>query len=303
MKRKYLYFALMGILGLLFVSCNNSDEPVTPSLYRISCIHSDSSHQLFEYDSSGRISEWKYRDSAENPLDKYNSTYKYFEEEGLIEISSEEKRGDDTWVFNEKLYRNHNGTASHATGNVTIWKDGEFLLMKKNYTVEFHYNSSSQLTNIGIVEKRTDDAGWEEANGLEWFIELEWKENNLMKHIEYSNIDYPYVCRTFAYYGGETADYMPIVPGPILRHYYLPLQYQGVFGPQSVCLVKDITTSSYSTTYSSTFTYDMSASIHSSAIDGYSEFRNGKEIKYTILWDSYKYCSYTHMTLPTKREE
>ena len=287
MERKSLHFAFMVILGLLFVSCNSSNEPVSPSQYRISWIHSDSSLQLFDYDSSGRISIWKYVDSTQIPSDEYNSTYKYFEEEGLIEISSEEKRGADTWIFKEKLFLNQDGTASHANGNVTIMKDGEYLLIKKNYVVEFHYNSLRQLTNIGIVEKRADDTGWEEATGLEWFIELEWKENNLIKYAEYSNINKPSFCRTFAYYGGETVHYMPILQGSILRHYYLPLQYQGLFGSQSVGLVKDMTVFSNSTTNSSTLSYDISTSIYSSAIEGYSILINGKEIKYTVSWESY----------------
>lgn len=231
---------------------------------------------------------WKYDDSSQNPSDEYNSTYKYFEEEGMIEISSEEKRGANIRVFNERLFLNQNGTASHATGSVTVLKEGEYLLMKKNYSVEFHYNSSRQLINIGIVEKLTDDTGWEEANGLGWFIELEWKENNLTKYSEYSNINKAIFSRTFTYYGVGAIHYMPIVQGPILRHYYLPLQYQGLLGAQSVSPVKDMRDTSNSTTYSSTFSYDIATTIYISVIEGYSEHINGKEIKYTIAWDSYK---------------
>lgn len=46
-----LCFVFMGVPGLLIVSCNNNDGLVTPAQYRISWIHSDSSLQLFEYDS------------------------------------------------------------------------------------------------------------------------------------------------------------------------------------------------------------------------------------------------------------
>lgn len=277
----------MSLLGLLTVSCSNNDEPATPPQYRISEIHSDNSLQLFEYNPSGRISAWKYKDLTQHSSDACSATYKYLENEGTIEIHSEEQRGADTWSFNETLYLNPNGTASHATGSVTIMNEDDRLLMKKNYSVDFHYNSLHQLTNINIEEKRTDDNGWEEVNGLEWFIALEWTDNNLTKYSEYSNINKPYLSKTFTYYGGETAHYLPIVQGPILRHYYLPLQYQGLLGSQSVSLVRDMAVSSNSLNYSSTFSYDISASIYSSAIEGYSELTRGKEINYTIVWDSY----------------
>ena len=284
MKRKCLHFALMSVSVFLTVSCSDNNEPVPPPQYRISRICSDNSLQLFEYDASGRISEWKYEDLTQAPSDMYNSTYSYSEEEGAIEINSTEQRGDDTWSFNERLYLNQDGTASHATGNVTISGNGE-LMMMKNYSATFHYNSSHQLTKIDVVEKRTDGAGWEESGGLQWFIEMEWDENNLITYSEYSNRDYPMFSKTFTYYEGDTAHYIPVVQGPILRHYYLPLQYQGLFGTQSVGLVKEASLSSNSLNHSTTFSYDLSVSIYNSVVERYSEFVRGSEVEYTVTWD------------------
>ena len=285
MKRKCLHFALMSVLVFLIVSCSNNDDPVTPPQYRISRICSDNLLQLFEYDASGRISEWKYEDLTQDRSDTYNSTYRYSGEEGVIEINSTEQRGDETWSFNERLYLNQDGTASHATGNVTILGNGEWLLMKKNYLVSFHYNSSHQLTKIDVEEKRTNDTGWEESGGLQWFIEMEWDENNLITYSEYSNRDYPMFSKTFTYYEGDTAHYIPIMQGPILRHYYLPLQYQGLFGPQSVGLVKEASFSSNFLNHSTTFSYDLSVSVYNSVVEKYSEFVRGAEVECTITWD------------------
>ena len=64
---EYVGFALMCVLVFVIVSCSNNDEPVTPPQYRISRICSDNLLQLFEYDASGRISEWKYEDLTQYP--------------------------------------------------------------------------------------------------------------------------------------------------------------------------------------------------------------------------------------------
>jgi hypothetical protein len=285
MRIQILYYSLIGILVLPIVSCTGNEDPITPSQYRISWIYSDYSYQLFEYNTSGRISEWKYGDSTEEPF--CQSKYQYIKDEGAIVITSEEKRGTDIWYFNEKLYLNQNGTGSHATGNVAIMKDGEWLMMTKNYKADFQYNTSSQLTKVTIVEKRTNDTGWEEPNGLEWFIELDWKENNLVKLVEYSNPTHPSLTKTFTYFDGVTAHYIPNVHSSILRYYYLPLQYQGVFGAQSIGLIKDAFITSEYLNYSSVFSYDISSSIYSPTVEKYSEFINDREIKYTIGWESY----------------
>ncbi len=289
MKRTHLHLALISIPGLLIVSsCDSDEEKITPPEYRVSWIASDDSYQLFEYDASGRISEWIYDDSSQSPSWVFQSTYRYLDDEDAILITSQENRGSDIWSFNEKLHLSQHGTASHATGDVTIMKDGELLLLKKNYTVDFQYNSSHQLTKLNIVEKIAGDNGPADRTGLEWFIELEWDENNLTKHSEYSNAGRPTLTKTFTYFGGNTTHYRPIVQGPILRHYYLPLQYQGILGLQSIGLVKDEVVSSQNMSYSSTFSYDISSSVYSSAVEEYSESRNDKAIKYIVAWESYK---------------
>ena len=287
MKSKILHLVLLSLPGLAFVSCDNEEEPqVNPTEYRISWIHSDDSYQLFEYDSSGRISEWKYGESATGQS-AIQSTYEYTSGENVIAIISKEKRGDDTWNFDENLYLDQNGTASHAIGSVIVTRSDGGRLMKKNYTADFKYNSSAQLAGIKIVEKLADDSGWEETNGLELQVVLEWAGgNNLVKYSEFSNPEHPIITRAFTYYGGESAHNMPVVQGPILRPYYLPLQYQGILGRQSVGLVKEMTAASNDRSFVTTFSYDISTSVYSSIVESYSASRDSKETTFTLGWDT-----------------
>lgn len=284
MKETCLQLALIGLSGLLFASCDSNDEPAPSPQYRISRIHSEESLQMFEYDATGRISEWKHEDLKSSNM--YKSTYRYLDGEDAISIESEEKRGDDTWNFSEKLYLNPDGTAGHAAGRVTVTNRG-IRMMTKNYTADFHYNPQQQLTKIDTEEKRIDDYGWEETNGLRWSVELDWENCNLVRYLEYSNPDRPMTSISFTYFGGETAHYIPIVQRPIFRSYYLPLQYQGVLGYRPAGLVKERVVTSPLMNMATTFSYDISASIYNSAVEAYYEHRDGKDIKHTVVWDAY----------------
>lgn len=282
-KVDYCLVLLMCIFALLTISCDRDETPVTQPQYRISWIYSDDSYEIFEYDASGRVSGWRYGDMTSK---LYESSYSYSEDENSIIIAAEEERGDNIWIFNEELFLDESGKASHARGDVTITdKNREMQLMKKNYAVNFRYNQLRQLTVIDIVEKRIDNYGWEESVGLEWTVELEWDEDNLVRYTEYSNPEHPMVDRTFKYFGGETAHYIPIVQGSILRSYYLPFQYQGILGRQSAGMVKEMMILSYNTNYNLTFSYDIASSIYSSAVEGYSEVRGGREVSYTVAWE------------------
>lgn len=277
---KYLNSIISCILVSLLASCNSNDEPVNPPEYRISWIHFDESYQSFDYNADGYVSKWEYNDTPFH----YTASYSYPESENMILITAEEQIGEDTWSYDEKLYLNPNGTASHAKGIATLKNNGE-LLMKKNFTMEFQYNSSGQLIKVNTAEKRTNDTGWEEPTSLEWCAEIEWQDNDLVRYSEYSYPEYPTLAKTFAYFGAETTHYLPIVQGPVVRRYYLPLQYQGVLGKLSVSLVKTMEVTSNQSLQKIDFSYDISASVYNSWIEGYTELKNGKETKYTIGWE------------------
>ena len=274
MKNYHLAIACYAIAGL-FASCNSSkNEPINPEEYLISSITSDDTHELFDYDASGQISKWEYKEQEYS----YKASYSYIKEENAIEIASEEKIAD-TRIFNEKLYLNQNGIADHAEGTVVIkFSNGEQMM--KNYTVDFHYNSSCQLAEVNIAEKSTDETGWEASKALEWTAELEWADNNLILYREYTNPRHPTIEKEYNYFGLQQVKYMPIVQGCIVRSYYLPLQYQGILGKQSESLVKNMTI--HSTTH---FSYDIRTTTYTSNVERYTEIRNGKEITYTIKWE------------------
>ena len=279
---KLLHIATMLGLAALTCSCDGNDEPVVnPPQYRISWIYSDAAYQVFEYDNAGRIAEWNFKGGANMSVE---STFDYQEDSKSIKIKSEEKLTDkDVWTFDEILYLNPDGTASRAEGTVILSTDGS--RMTKNYTADFKYNSSRQLTKINTSEAVVNDYG-QTDKPLDWAVELDWKDNNLVKYTEYSNPDYPMTIREYEYFGGQTADFLPIVQGCIFRRYYLPLQYQGVLGTNSVSMVKTMEVVSNNSDITTDYSYKMSSSIYSSFVEEYTELRNGCESVYTVGWDS-----------------
>ncbi len=244
--------------------------------------------QIYDYNSLGQLTEWRYQISAPGESVRYNTSYNYSEEGDLIKIVSDETVNDETRHFEEELHLNENGTASHATGKVII--EGQ-LSMMKNYTVEFNYNSSRQLTKVDISEKRTNSTGWEEPYPLNWSAELEWNGKNLSKYSEYSNPAKPMITKSYSYYGdSKIVDYQPILQGPIVRAYYLPLQYMGILGKQSAALLKRMEIShNQSQPVVTSFSYDMETTINNSMVIDYTVHQNDRTTEYYIAWDNYDY--------------
>lgn len=278
---KSVYFVLLLALAVLIWSCGSNEEPVSPPQYRISWIYADEAYHIFEYDVAGRIVKWDYNGS---PNMSVASTFEYREQTNTIEIKSEETLTEkDVWSFDETLYLNPDGTADHVVGTVVLNFDGSRMI--KNYTVDFQYNSSRQLVKLNAAERVVNDYG-QEGSPLEWSAGLEWDGNNLVKYTEFSNPAIPMITKNYEYFGGQTVDYLPIVQGCILRRYYLPLQYQGVLGMNSVGLVKRMEVMSNNGDITTDFSYKMSASIYSSRVEEYTESRNGRESVYTVGWES-----------------
>lgn len=288
------HLAISCALVLLAASCHGKEEEpvVLPPQYRISCIQSETSTQTFEYNAAGQVTEMGKTLSSPGSSFQDKSSYLYPEEGNIIEIVSEETSiYGDVWYFEEirnfkeKLFLSQNGIADHAIGNVVIRQDDKITMMK-NYTVDFLYDSSQQLTKIDIAEKRTDETGWEEPNALKWSVDLEWTDGNLTKYSEYTNPEHPMVTISYSYFGGSVIDYLPVLQ-PILRHFYLPLQYQGIFGTQAVDLLKEKEIINFGETKGSVYkySYDLSTSIYDSKVEGYTEYGSNKESEYTVSWE------------------
>lgn len=283
MKNKL--FVLIIASSSLLLSCDNKEEePPFDKNIRVSSLSSVDNlqkynfFQTFEYNKDGLISNWELSDNGSI----IKSSFDY--QDNTILISSTEPN----WHFDEKLYLNTDGTAKHAEGKAKYYYsyNPEQIVLIKNYTSDFQYNSLNQLTKITISEKRTDDNGWEESNSLDWCVELTWKDNDLIEYIEYSNPSRPLITLTYSYYDGYSPEYKPIMQCLTMRHYHLPLQYQGVFGMQSGSLVKTrIISRPQSQDYVTDYSYDFSISIHDSRVENYYEKCNGKEFKYAVKWD------------------
>ena len=287
------HLAISCALVLLTVSCHGKEEEsvVLPPQYRISCIQSENSTQTFEYNAAGQVTEMGKTLSSPGSSFQDKSSYLYPEEGNIIAIVSEETSVyEDVWHseeikhFEEKLFLSQNGIAEHAIGNVVIRQDDRITMMK-NYTVEFHYNSSQQLTKIDIAEKRTNETGWEETNALKWTVDLEWTDGNLTKYSGYTNPEHPMVAISYSYFGGSVIDYTPVLQ-PILRHFYLPLQYQGIFGAQAVDLLKEkeVINSGETKGHVYKYSYDLGTSIYDSKVEGYTEYGPNEESEYSVSW-------------------
>lgn len=280
---------------VLICSCDEKKEPVLPSKsYRISHIEceKDNYRQTFEYNENGLVSRLVVYSDESWGKSGIESTYEYSDDNSVIKISSDERTVEtERRVFSETLYLNANGTAKRAEGNVVIYYNNPNSELRKNYTVEFQYDSFDQLTDISISEKRTDS-----QENLNWQVELVWNEGNMHEYSEYyASLKGRQLMakRTYAYYRGSSIEYMPIIYKPILRYYYLPLQYQGMLGKRSDSLVKRetiyfIQLGNEKGGYNLDYSYDLSTSIHDTRLEAFSMFDDysGEALNYKVFWEA-----------------
>ena len=288
-------------LPILLFSCDDKKEPVLHNSYRISGIKCDKDNyrQTFEYYENGLIKRWgEHYDDNWDKTD-IESSFKYDDDNNIIISSSDEFLSGTRRLFSDTLFLDDNGLALRAKGEVVIYHDyknddDHGYIMQKAYTADFKYDPLNQLIYIGTSEKNSDFPGWEEQKSLDWCVEMEWEDGNLVESGSYySPSRRPMSKTTYSYYGGNSIEYFPILQTSKLRYFYLPLQYQGVFGKQSDGLVKGITFTNYGyngeSIGSSAFDYSyyISTSIHDSQIEAFSRVYqyNGEEQKYIVSWE------------------
>ena len=282
-------------LSVLICSCDKEKEPapVVHKSYRISHIEceKDNYSQTFEYNGKGLVSRWEERYGEYG----VESSFEYSDDNSVIEISSDERWDIERRFFSETLYLNADGTAKRAEGNVGIYYSDSDDELKKHYTVDFQYDSLNQLTDIRISEKLYGFAGWEEQKSLDWCVEIEWSEGNMVSYSEYTPSSRVSLMakRTYNYYGGNTIEYIPIVGRPILRYFYLPLQYQGVFGKRSEWLVMhetiyNIYMGEEKGSYNLDYSYYLSTNMHGSWVEAFTDVRSydGEELTYKVGWEA-----------------
>ena len=290
---------LLFSLSVLVCSCDREKEkePTLPKSYRISHIEceKDNYSQTFEYNEKGLISRWE--ECFDDPWGKsgIESTYEYNDDNSVIKISSDEQiYATERRVFSETMDLNADGNAMRSEGDIVIYYADSDYELRKHYTVEFQYDSLNQLTDISIAEKRTDFEGWEDQKSLDWCAEITWNEGNMNEYSEYYSSPKGRLMakRTYEYYGGNSIEYMPIFNKPILRYFYLPLQYQGMLGKQSDSLVRretifNVVFGEEKGSNNLDYSYDLSTTLHDSWVESYSSIRSydGEELKYNVNWE------------------
>lgn len=273
-------------MPLLFAACDKTEEPRPAKSYRISWIAESgaaAAYQVYEYTADGRVSEWKYSDGDSRCMADYQ-----YRSENEIDISAEENIGDERRLYSEKM-QIADGLAHHAEGTFRMFS-GDKLTIQKRYTADFSYTADRHLAGISIAEWVIDSEGNDLGKTpLCWTVTLNWDpDGNLQRYAEYTDPARPMLDVFYTYYGGETVAHLPILQSPILRRYYLPLQYYGYLGHQSKSLLQKASCTTPSGTIDYTYnSYDLSASSLSSWVESYTVATASSTRDFYIAWEDY----------------
>lgn len=275
----------------MIASCSNTEEPTLEpeQAIRISSIVSDNESQEYSYDGDGRIKTWNYSYLSSYSSSDYAAEYNY-PSAGIINIKAIETvlishNQTDKRIFEESLHLSSEGTALYGEGTCSVIKDSALELRKK-YRYEYKYDESKQLTSIEISEWVIDHEG-NVLSKTPWTYEnrLYWNNGNLEKYVDYLGSNNPYQTIEYTYWPNTTATYVPVV-FPVIRSYYIPLQYNGIFGKRPAALVSQATTTwQDGATSTSKYSYTFGISALASWITAYSiETGNRPETEYTVTW-------------------
>ncbi len=299
-----LLTVLFLALSILFCSCDEKQEPVVKKSYKIARIEGDVDNyfESFEYNDKGLISRWEEHYYEGSEKSGVAATYEYNDDNSVIFISAEEVFADfQRREFSDTLYLDERGIADRAKGLAVIYrygKDGDYIYAQGYYKACFKYDSLDQLTLVDHSENRTPFLNWEGQGIFNGYYELEWKDGNMYESKYYSYYDSSKRAEsktTYSYYGGNLVDYNPVLQYAILRSFYIPLQYTGMFGKRSKDLIKEKTYTSYNSyeegaPFSRTlaYSYDLSTTMYDSWVEGYNlvDQTTGKEYKYKVSWEA-----------------
>lgn len=237
--RQLLHSSCICALALL-VSCSNNDEPEYPIFMQPSAItatDANGQNQSFEYDDYGRIVDWTLMPVNPDYASTYTAHYSY-PDDNTIHIVSEELWNDSKRCYEETIQL-VNGRASKSEGTFISYIDGNVEL-RKTYRLEFEYTPSNNLNVVkhsevvGIGDDIKDGA-WEKP--WAWENYLIWEDGNLKEFEDYQGNSS--VSQTTKYdYSIYEVDYPVVIPMVINSAHHLPLFMKGIFGLNSVNLVK-----------------------------------------------------------------
>lgn len=272
-----LYYLL---ISLIIVSCSN-DEPEPEIFTQIASITNDEEYigQQFSYDSYGRIVTYRSMYPAETVTVEYE-----YVSDNLIKITTKDINFGRNGIYEiVRTYQDNlhleNGRAAYCEG-IFCQTTQEQTITEKKYHHEFSYTSSNLLNVVKWTEWNKEGDGWAEDKPWTWENFYYWDNGNLVKIEDYNGNQYPSVTNTINY--TEVTGVQNVVPIPMGRYQYIPLQFKGIFGAQSVNLISEIHRDDTLHGITSTsYRYEFAAS----RITKYQESRgNGMEETFSVLW-------------------
>jgi hypothetical protein len=279
----------LSILSYIFIycilaSCSSNDEPDYPVFMQplsIQSVDVRANNQTFEYDDYGRIVAWNCTPNNPYEADSYSAQYSY-PDENTIKVTAEEVWLDQRRFFEESIQLN-NGRASKAEGTFIFSENGNQGLRKTyrlifDYLTTNHLNSVEHIEVVGIGDDLKDNA-WD--NAWRWMNYLIWENGNLIEFQDYQGSSSTYQSTKYEY-SENRVSYPVIIPLVINNAHHLPLYMQGVFGSNSVNLVKSAT--SFDNNDNLYLTRQYSYEFEQDRISKYTETVNSNPVTYTVNW-------------------
>lgn len=268
------------LITLIFVSCSN-DEPEAEAFLQIASITNEDGNlcQQFSYDSYGRIITYKNMYPTETVTVKYE-----YVSDNLIKITTKDVNFDRNGIYDlVRTYQDNiyleNGRADYCEG-IFCQTEQDKTTIEKKYRHEFSYTSGNLLNVVKWTEWNKKGDGWEEDNPWTWENYYYWENGNLVKIEEFNGNSYPSVTYTVNY--TAVAGVQNVVPIPMGRYQYIPLQFKGMFGAQSVSLISEVHRDETLNGITSTnYRYGFTDSRITKCQESYS---NGMEETFSVLW-------------------
>ena len=289
--------SILHFIFILFIltSCSSNEEPDYPVFMQPSSIQSvdaNADNQTFQYDDYGRIVSWNCTSNSQNATTSYSAHYSY-PDKNIIKVSAQEYRtipqtGYEETIQYVEIILLKNGRASNSEGtyNAVIHDDAGTTQVRKTYRLKFDYLQSNHLNTVEHLEvfgigDEIEDNAWD--NAWKWVNYLIWENGNLKEYQDFQGKTTSYYSTKYEYLGDKVS--CPIVIPQVIKFtHHLPLIMQGVFGSNSVNLVK------------SASSFDNNANLYLSRQYSY-EFENARISKYTETFftnlDIYNPVTYT----------
>lgn len=275
---------LLFILLIPFIlsACSN-DDPEPDVFMQIESIANEDGYeqQLISYDSYGRVISYE----RIYPTESIRAEYEYVSDD-LIKITTKDIVFDRNGAYDiVRTYQDdlhlENGRAVSCDG-IFSQTEPDTAPYEKKYRHEFNYIAGNLLNTVKWTEWNKAGDDWAEDKPWTWENFYYWSEGNLVKVEDYFGHSYPCITYTLKY--TDIIGIQNVVPIPMGRHQYFPLQLKGVFGSQPVSLISEIhLTDTFNGNTSSYFQYD----IADERVIGFRESHNyGISETFSVHWES-----------------